>query len=312
MSTLPERGDHPFVACLLSLRKDRSIATSKWVGGGDLDGHVAVKASVLFPAAKKGLQLSLKVDLASFDFPLSGSNFSCYREAPREVAVTPFFMEAGKQRVLDWAQAKKEGCGEFCLRLVVVPISTSEVLVQVGAVPFTLDHLKQEYKEVYEEAFFPNTMLRVTKKMTQLPGELARVLGFQSTSLAKKVELLMPDSKGFGFGALPFISCIHFNPATEPIPMPEFETLMEAVCDFFRAGSQPVAKTAAALPDALAVALMADKDERNMVDPMVSPWPAWTALEAARRAAGGDADRLGPGVAGQGPDAPGGMSNFRN
>ena len=142
MSTLPERGDHPFVACLLSLRRDRTIGSSKWGGGGDLDGHVAVKASVLFPAAKKGLQLSLKVDLASFEFPLSGSNFSCYREAPREVAVTPFFMEGGKQRIMDWAQAKKEGCGDFCLRLVVVPISTAEVLVQVGAVPFTLDHLK--------------------------------------------------------------------------------------------------------------------------------------------------------------------------
>ena len=176
--------------------------------------------------------------------------------------------------------------------------------------PFTLDYLKQEYKEVYEEAFFPNTMLRVTKKMTQLPKDLARVLGFQSTSLAKKVELLMPDSKGFGFGAVPFISCIHFNPATDPIPLPEFDTLMEAVCDFFRAGSQPVAKTAAALPDALAVALLADKDERNMVDPVVSPWPAWTAMEAARRAAEAEGDGLDPGVAEQEPDAPGGMSKF--
>ena len=154
VSSLPERGDYPFLACLLSLRKDKTFATSKWVGGGNLDGHVAFKASVLFPAAKKDLQLSMKVDLAAFDFPLSGSNFSGYREAPREVALTPFFLEGGKQRVLDWAQAKKEGCGDFCLRLVVVPISVSEVMVQVGAVPFTLDHLKQEYKEVYDEAFF--------------------------------------------------------------------------------------------------------------------------------------------------------------
>ena len=59
-----------------------------------------------------------------------------------------------------------------------------------------------------------------------------------------------------------------------------------------------MARTAAALPDALAVALMADKDARNMVDPVVSPWPAWTTLEAASRAAGGD---------GQGPGAPGGQ-----
>ena len=103
---MPERGDHPFLACLLSLRQDRTIATSKWVGGGNLDEHVAFKASVLFLAAKKELQPSIKVDMAVFDFPLSGANFSGYREAPREVAVTPFFMEGGKQRVLDWAQAK--------------------------------------------------------------------------------------------------------------------------------------------------------------------------------------------------------------
>lgn len=305
VSSLPERGDYPFLACLLSLRKDKTFATSKWVGGGNLDGHVAFKASVLFPAAKKDLQVSMKVDLAAFDFPLSGSNFSGYREAPREVALTPFFLEGGKQRVLDWAQAKKEGCGDFCIRLVVVPISVSEVMVQVGAVPFTLDHLKQEYKEVYDEAFFPNTFLRVTKQKTQLPRDVAKVLGVQSTSLAKRVDLMMPDTKHFGFGAVPYISCLHFNPETEPIPMPDFSAVLEAVCDFYRAGSQPVAKSAAALPEALAVALLADKDDRNMVDPVVSPWPAFSTLEAGSRTGGGAG-------AARDPDAIGGMSHFRN
>ena len=269
------------MACLLSLRQDNTFASSRWVGGGNLDGHVAFKASVLFPAAKENLQLSLKVDLATFDFPLSGSNFSTYREAPKDMAVTAFVVQGGKQLIYDWATAKKEGCGEFSVRLVVYPVSTFEVLVQLGAVPFGLDHLKQNYGEVYQEPFFPNTFLRVTKTRTQLSQDMAKAVGQKSTSLAKRVDLLMPDSQGFGLGARPFISCLHFNPETDPIPMPSFELLREAVCDFFRAGAQAVARSAADLPAALGIALLADKDARNMVGPVDSPWPAYTVLAAA-------------------------------
>ena len=87
--------------------------------------------------------------------------------------------------------------------------------------------------------------------------------------------------------------------------MPDFSTVLEAVCDFYRAGSQPVAKSAAALPEALAVALSADKDDRNMVDPVVSPWPAFSTLEAGSRTGAGAGG-------GRDLDANGGMSHFRN
>lgn len=249
-----------------------------------MDGHVAFKAGTLFPAAMDNLQLSMKIDLACFDFPSSGSNFSVYREAPKDVAVTAFVMEGGQQRVFDWATAKKEGCGDFSIRLVVYPISTTEVLVQVGAVPFDLNHMKQHYGEVYQEAFFPNTFLRVTKTRTQLPQHMARAVGQNSTSLAKRVELLLSDSQGFGLGARPFISSL-VDPGDGPVQMPSFRVIQEAVCDFFRAGSQCVPKNAADLPGALAIALLADKDARNMVGPIDSPWPAFTVLSGA--AAGG-------------------------
>ena len=297
VGSIPGRGDVPFLACLLSLRQDNTFASSRWVGGGTLDGHVAFKASTLFPAVKDNLQLSMKIDLSSFDFPLSGSNLSMYREAPKDVAVTAFVVQGGKQVIFDWAAAKKEGCGDFCVRLTVYPISTSEVLVQLGAVPFGLDHLKQNYGEVYEEAYFPNTFLRVTKTRTQLPKGMARAAGQNSTSLAKRVELVLQDSQGFGLGVQPFISCLHFNPDTDPIPMPPFEAILEATCDFFRAGAQAVARNAAELPAALGIALLADKDARNLVGPVDSPWPAFTVLAAA--AAGGAAGGGGGDVAGQ-------------
>ena len=72
--------------------------------------------------------------------------------------------------------------------------------------------------------------------------------------------------------------------------MPSFEVILEAVCDFFRAGAHCVPRNAANMPDALAVALLADKDARNMVAPVDSPWPAFSVLTGGVAAASGQLD----------------------
>ena len=181
----------------MTLGQQGAYTGSQWVGGGKLDaGAVTISASTIFPNAAKGLQLALITDLDMFDFPSSGCNFSMYREVPYQVPVVAYM---GKD-MITWERATELGARDFCMRVVVLPVSTREVLVQVGVTPLSLDELKESYGEVFEQPYFPNTMVKVSKSQNKLPS----FMGNKTSSLVKPVELVLEDQEGMGMGVLPF------------------------------------------------------------------------------------------------------------
>ena len=259
------------------------------MGGGKLDDEgVTFSAASIFSGAPKALHLALVTDLDCFDFPLSGSNFSAYREVPYQVPVVAYLAPAEGQakEVISWERAKELGCKDFSVRVVVLPINTKEALVQVGGVPFSLDELEEQYAEVYKENYFPNTMLRVTKARTKLPDFMGSksTSGAKSTSLAMKVDLVLEDTEGVGFGMLPFTTCA--TPGSGEVKRPSIEAIKRALFNHMHAAARSVAKTAAQMPAALATALKADKDPGNLLPRIWSPWPVLgpdTGAAAARQ-----------------------------
>ena len=247
------------------------VTSSRWVGGGMLEppGAVKVPATVLFPAAAKHLSLCFNVNLAQFEWPMSGSNFSSYLDVPRDFPVVVYRqLDGGQDVVVSWEDAQAEGLGNFAVRAVVAPCSTKESFVQLGSVPFSVDHMLTNYAAVYDEPFFPNTMLRVARVPTKmLPG--AKVA---TSKLVKRVKLALPDVAGFGMGILPFFSAVRFNPGEEQVPMPEVMAIKKAVAQFMQGGKLPVVKSAASFQAALTVASEGDKNPANVLPPLRSPW----------------------------------------
>ena len=270
--SIPSRDQEaPFVSCLLTLGPQNCYTGSQWVGGGKLDtSGVRFQASSLFSGAAKGLELALVTDLDVFDFPLSGSNFSSYREVPFHVPVVAYMATLDGQgaEIVSWEKAKELGCREFSVRLVVMPVSTKQALVQLGAAPFSLDEMKEDFGEVHGEPFFPNIMLRVSKEQMKLPA----FMGARTSSLVKSVELVLEDTEGAGLGLLPFSTCPVPGPAGVQRPPPV--VIKQAVYNHMRAGFQPVACTPGRMREALGIALQADKAPQNVLPPLWSPWPA--------------------------------------
>ena len=274
ISELPSRRkDLPYLACLMGMKEGGTLEDARWVAGGKLDDDIGFRATNVFPVAEKGLFLELRGSLSSFSFPLDSSNFSTYLEVPNQLSVVCYFLsDTGKEKeYVDWDRAVEGGVSEFAVRLVVAPISTREAILQVGAVPFSVKHMRENYGEVFERCFFPNTMVRCTKARTRLP----KSMGAGTTLLAKKVEMVMEDSEGLGLGVMPFFVGLDFDPYGQEFDIPSYEMIKEGLFSFMRAGAWPVAKSAAQMPVALEVALKADKDARNVLPPVDSPWPAF-------------------------------------
>ena len=254
-----------------SLAKDRTLASARWVGGGALDGSGAInfKASSLFPGAPAGLYLSVKLTLDLFEWPGNSSNFSQYIDCPGGAAVAAFerASDGVKTKLVDWELAKGQGCAPFAVRAIVLPHATTSAFVQIGAVPFTVAHMHEKYGAVFEEPYFPNFMLTVAKTPTALPAGSKHA----TSRLVQKVALQVPDSEGFGLGIIPFFDYIRLAAAAPA--MPDFSVIQNAIFNHMQAGRHPVAKSAAAFPAALAVALEADKNPLNHVARCASPWP---------------------------------------
>lgn len=277
----------PFMSVLMGLSADGDITSSQWVGGGSLEppGVVKIELAKLFPAVSKNLLFSINVDLATFEWPRDGSFLSGYREVPRDIPITVWKKTEMGDLVIDWESAKEEGCVEFAVRAMVVHCSATEVLVQLGSVPFDIGHMLSTYPQVYQEAFFPNTLLRVVNLATKLPPGMSS----QTTRLAKRVSLREVDAEGFGLGILPFFT------ATNPLPdgslpvlsRPDLPAIQKALVAFMSKSRTPVAKAAAHLPAALALALQGDKLPVNVLPEVTSPWSALTAHRGEIRDDGG-------------------------
>ena len=267
--------DLPYVACLMGFKEEGTLENAQWVAGGKLDEDIGFRATNLFPLAEQGLFLALRGALSAFSFPLDSSNFSAYLEVPHQVAVVAYFLrDGGKEReYVDWATAVNGGVSEFAVRLTVIPISTKDAVLQVGAVPFSLKHMRENFGEVGDRSYFPNTMVRCTKSRVRLPQSM----GGATTMIARRIEIVLEDLEGLGLGVLPFFVGMGFDPWTQSFEMPSYEDVKEGLFSFMRAGAIPVARSAGQMAGALEVALKADKDVRNVSPPVDSPWPAFKA-----------------------------------
>ena len=234
------------------------------------DEGVTFSAASIFSGAPKALHLALVTDLDCFDFPLSGSNFSAYREVPYQVPVVAYLAPAEGQakEVISWERAKELGCKDFTMRVVVMPVSTKENLVQVGTTPFSLKELKELYGEVFDQPYFPNTMVRVSKSQTKLPS----FMGLKTSCLVKSVETVLEDTEGVGMGILPFTTCP--TPGPGGVQRPPTAVIKQALYNHMHAGHQPVTRTPSRMAEALGTALLADKAPENILPPLWSPWPA--------------------------------------
>ena len=278
-----------FMAVLMGLSSDGDVTSSQWVGGGSLEppGAVKVEMAKLFPAVSKNFSFSLNVDLAAFEWPRDGGFLSGYREVPRDIPITVYKKTDVGDLVVDWDTAKEEGCVEFAVRAMVVHCSPTEVLVQVGCVPFDIAHMLNNYPLVYQEAFFPNTLLRVANLATRLPPGMSS----QTTKLAKRVALQEVDGGGYGLGVLPFFTSTNLLP-DGGFPMlnrPDLPAIQRALGAFMAKARTPVAKTAAHLPAALALALQGDKLPANILPEVASSWSVLTAPREQPRDDGGKA-----------------------
>ena len=283
-----------FLGVQLFMTKEGQFTSSRWVGCGPLDGDgtITFKAASLFPAAPPTLHLKLRVTLDMFEWPGDASNFSAYVDFPGAGPVAAFTKsKEEKSALVDWEVAKGQGVGDFAVRAIVMPHSTSQVFVHVGAVPFSVAHMKARYSEVFTEAFFPNFLLSVTKAPTKLPeGHVNK-----TSRLVKMVDLQLQDVEGFGLGVLPFFNVLRFHPREEPITMPSFDLVRRTLFTFMKAGRHPVSKTAAAFPGALAVALEADANPANLLPSVSTVWPALNTPQMMADAFGGGCFACYPG-----------------
>ena len=228
-------------------------------------------ATTIFPGVSKHISFCFNVNLAQFEWPMSGSNFSGYLDVPRDFPVIVYRqLDGGQEVVISWEDVQAEGCGEFAVRAVVAPCSTGESFLQLGAVPFSINHMLKEFAAVYDEPFMPITMLRVAKVATKLlPGSQVA-----TSKLVKRVRLVVQDEAGFGMGILPFFSAMRFNPAEDLVHMPEAKVIRKAVAEFMGVGKLPVVKSAASFPAALTVVSQGDKNPANVLPPLRTPWAA--------------------------------------
>ena len=265
--------EKPHGAAILGISELGTFAASRWVIGGNMEAETGFKAKNIFPLADKDLYLELRGSYADFTFPNTASNFSSYLDVPAQVPVVAYMLDQNKQKnFIDWGDAQARGCADFSVRVVVLPLTTKTILLQLGVAPFGMAHMKQLYSEVMDRPYFPNTMVRCTKTRTRLPTSM----GGGTSMLVKEAPLLMEDTEGYGLGSMPFFVGTNFDPLVTAFEMPSFESIQEALFNHMRAGALPMAKSAAHMAAALAVAIKADKDPANFMGPVSSPWPAFT------------------------------------
>ena len=264
--------EKPYGAVILGISLQGTFDATRWVVGGKMEADTGFKAKNIFPLADSDLYLELRGSYGDFAFPNNAANFSGYLEVPGQVPVVAYMLDQDKQKqYIDWNDAKARGCSEFCVRVVVLPLTTRSVLLQLGVAPFSLAYMKEHYAEMMDMAYFPNTMVRCTRTRTRLPPSMGGV----TSMLVKEAKLVMEDTEGYGLGAMPFYVGTDFDPLAAAFEMPSFDAIQEALFTHMRAGALPMAKSAAQMPAALAVALRADKDPANFMGPVSSPWPAF-------------------------------------
>ena len=213
---------------------------------------------------------------------MNGSNMSSYLEVPRDLPVAVYeALESGSEAPISWEDAQKEGVGCFAVRAVVTPFTTREVFVQLGAVPFSVEHMLKNYAMVYDEPFFPMIMLKIAKHATKVPPTKPGA-NMASSKFVKKVKLVAQDVSGVGLGMLPFFTASRFDPARELLRLPGIQDIRGALFGFMSKIRLPVVKTAATIAGALTVAVEGDKNAANVLRELRTPWSGLLQAAPAR------------------------------
>ena len=155
-------GQSPRALVSHRLGQDPIIESSNWMLVGSIK-PISCPASHIWKDAHRDLRVTIDIkDFTVFDFP-PVANVSRWLDSGSFPIV--FSKKVGREKVrLSLQEAKDGGVGNLCIRAIVIPCSTKEAHIWVGASPFTSSELKDKLSPVtYETGRAPTISLPISQ-----------------------------------------------------------------------------------------------------------------------------------------------------
>ena len=186
-------------------------------------------------------------NLAMFTF-IEGNNISGWLE--REELDCDYSMDSGDgANVITFEEAKLNGVGEFCLRLLLIPTAHTGASVFVAAHPSTKKALKDRLGDQANSLMTPHITLQVQEVRPN--GVRA---GRAAHALFTRRELA---NDGFGIGVIPWLECS--AEGAEDVILPDGDEVKEATLRFMRKSTAAALSTTVASIETRMRALAAGK-----------------------------------------------------
>ena len=182
--------NNPLATGVFTLDYDEGrIKSSRWQLLGPLKNKgLSIRAKNVWEKAEDNIFLQIKtLDLAAFQFPGKGGNFSYWLDSAE---VEHIVIDKNKTP-LSKEEAVEKGVGDFCVRAGVIPCGPQEANLVVGLIPANKDEVKRLCPEGYNKSGCPQILL---------------CLG-DGTTRAKVIPMMVPEArdKGWGMGTLPLM-----------------------------------------------------------------------------------------------------------
>ena len=148
----------PVATTVFALDYDEGrIKSARWQLVGPLKNKgLSIRAKNVWEKAEDNIFLQIKtIDLAAFQFPEKGQNFSYWLDSKE---VEHILINKNKVPITE-DEALEKGVGGFCLRAGVMPCGAQEVNLVLGIVPVDKDELKRLCPEAYNKSGCPQILL---------------------------------------------------------------------------------------------------------------------------------------------------------
>ena len=151
---------------VLMVGQDGKFSGAKWVVTGKVEPK-AVKAEQIWKDATKDVFVDIKIsDLTIFPFYNKCRNVSGWLDC--EASSWSVFRSENKKKVVIPVDRYQEmGIQKFCLRICVLPTSTSAAALTLAIVPLSKDELKKKVPEHYSKTYCPQIALTLGEKTTR-------------------------------------------------------------------------------------------------------------------------------------------------
>ena len=204
-------------------------------------------ANLLWAKGSKEAKVTVKMDdLAMFSF--ADGNITGWLD--REDLECSYSLDSGEgASVISYEEAKLNGVGEFCLRLLLIPTAHSGASVFVAAHPLTKQGLKDRLGEHASSLLTPHITLQVQEVSAN--GVKA---GRAAHALFTRRELA---NDGYGMGVLPWLECS--AEGVEDVTLPDGDEVKEATLCMLRKSTAAALSTTVASLETRMRSLLAGK-----------------------------------------------------